>query len=278
MCSLFQAAKLKVDRLWLIGVRFGIGLLILAQSVQLAAGASGVSFAPVLALPQLGPEKPNPLTLLVEVRPDRSLLLNRDEYGSLDDPAALLKKLRDLFTSREAQRAYRQGMETRTDLPESERVEKTVLVHERGSIDQGELAKLVAELKATGANPVSVLTENEYQAKFGWLEVKSGGPSLRPIKGPFRGGMIHAGELNGSATKFPKPIYPREKSENASGEVRVNVVIDESGRVISANTVSGHPLLRAAAVDAARYAEFPPTLHNGKAVKVSGFIIYRFVN
>src|SRR5262249_38206897 len=105
-------------------VRFGIGLLILAQSVQLAAGASGVSFAPVLALAQLGPEKPNPLTLLVEVRPDRSLLLNREKYGSLDDPAALLKKLRDLFMSREAQRAYRQGMETRTDIPESERVEK----------------------------------------------------------------------------------------------------------------------------------------------------------
>lgn len=259
-------------------VRFGIALLILAQSVQLSAGAIGASFATGLALAQSGPEKPNPLTLLVEVRPDRSLLLNREKFGSLDDPAALLKRLRDLFTSREAQRAYRQGMETRADLPESERVEKTVLVHERGSIDQAELAKLVAQLKATGANPVSVLSEDEYRTKFGWLEAKSPGPSLRPITGPFRGGMIHAGELNGSATKFPKPSYPREKSENVSGEVRVNVVIDESGKVISARAVSGQPLLRATAVNAARQAEFPPALYHGKAVKVSGFIVYTFVN
>jgi TonB family protein len=169
-------------------------------------------------------------------------------------------------------------METRTDLPESERVEKSVLIHNRGAIDQIEMANLIDQIKTTGANPVSVLSEEDYQARFGWPDVKSTGPSLLPITGVFHGGIIHAGKLNGSATKFPKPDYPREKSVDISGSVRVNVLIDETGKVISATAVSGHPFLRAAAVDAALHAEFQPALHNGKSVKVSGFIVYTFVN
>jgi TonB family protein len=259
-------------------IPFGVSLLMLAQpGHSAAAGAWDTNFRPPYARSQSAQDKPNPLTLLVEVRADRKLLLNREEFGSLDDLARLTRKLRDLFASREAQRAYREGMETRTDLPESERVEKTVYIHNRGAIDQPEIAKLLTELKATGANPVTVLSEEEYQAKYGWLEVPGRVLGVPPIKGVFRGGLIHAGELNGSAAKFPKPAYPRETAKHISGEVRVNVVIDESGKVISARAVSGHPLLRAAAVEAARQAEFPPALHNGKPVKVSGFIVYTFV-
>ena len=57
----------------------------------------------------------------------------------------------------------------------------------------------------------------------------------------------------------------------------VQVLIDESGRVVSASAVSGHPLLRAAAVSAAQGARFSPTLLSGQAVKVSGVITYNFV-
>jgi len=39
----------------------------------------------------------------------------------------------------------------------------------------------------------------------------------------------------------------------------VQVLVDEAGNVISAYAVSGHPLLQAAAVDAARNAKFSPT-------------------
>jgi len=41
--------------------------------------------------------------------------------------------------------------------------------------------------------------------------------------------------------------------------------------------VSGHPLLRAAAVAAARGARFSPTKLSGQPVKVSGVITYNFV-
>jgi outer membrane biosynthesis protein TonB len=47
--------------------------------------------------------------------------------------------------------------------------------------------------------------------------------------------------------------------------------------VISAHAVSGHPLLQAAAVGAARASKFTPTKLSGQPVKVSGVIIYNFV-
>lgn len=57
----------------------------------------------------------------------------------------------------------------------------------------------------------------------------------------------------------------------------VQVLIDERGNVVSATAVSGHPLLRAAAVSAARSARFSPTMLSGQPVKVSGVITYNFV-
>jgi protein TonB len=64
---------------------------------------------------------------------------------------------------------------------------------------------------------------------------------------------------------------------HASGTVTVQVTIDESGNVVAAQAVSGHPLLQAAAVAAARQAKFSPTLLSGKPVKVTGVLTYNFV-
>ncbi len=90
--------------------------------------------------------------------------------------------------------------------------------------------------------------------------------------------MVSGGVLNGKATSLPKPAYPAAaKAVRAAGSVSVQVVISESGSVISASAVSGHPLLRAAAEGAARGAHFSPTLLSGQPVKVSGVITYNFV-
>ena len=59
--------------------------------------------------------------------------------------------------------------------------------------------------------------------------------------------------------------------------VQVQVLIDENGNVVSAHAVSGHPLLQAAAVAAARASKFTPTKLSGQPVKVNGVIIYNFV-
>ncbi len=89
---------------------------------------------------------------------------------------------------------------------------------------------------------------------------------------------ISKGVLNGSALDLAKPEYPSAaKAVSAEGAVNVQVTIDEQGNVVSASAVSGHPLLRTAAVEAAKNSKFAPTLLQGNAVKVTGIIVYNFV-
>lgn len=89
---------------------------------------------------------------------------------------------------------------------------------------------------------------------------------------------ISGGVLNGKAISLPQPAYPQiARTARASGTVVVQVTVDEQGNVISANAVSGHPLLRQSAVAAARQARFSPTKLGGVPVKVSGVINYNFV-
>lgn len=89
---------------------------------------------------------------------------------------------------------------------------------------------------------------------------------------------ISGGVLNAKATSLPKPPYPAAaRAVRASGSVSVQVLVSETGEVLSASAVSGHSLLRSAAENAARQARFSPTLLAGKPVRVSGVITYDFV-
>lgn len=91
------------------------------------------------------------------------------------------------------------------------------------------------------------------------------------------GTTISGGVLNAKATSLPKPAYPPlAKQAGATGTVVVQVLVDERGNVVTANAVSGHPLLRPLAVAAARQAKFSPTKLSGKPVKVRGVIQYNF--
>ena len=91
------------------------------------------------------------------------------------------------------------------------------------------------------------------------------------------GAQISGGVLNGKAVSLPQPEFPAiAKSARASGSVTVEITVDETGNVIAAHAVSGHPLLQAAAVRAARQASFSPTRLNGEPVKVAGVLIYNF--
>lgn len=90
---------------------------------------------------------------------------------------------------------------------------------------------------------------------------------------------ISSGVLNEKAISLPKPTYPPvARAAKASGNVVVQVTVDENGNVISAQAVSGHPLLQAAAVAAARSAKFSPTKLSGQPVKVTGVITYNFAS
>lgn len=83
--------------------------------------------------------------------------------------------------------------------------------------------------------------------------------------------------ISSKAISNPVPLYPEiGRRVGAQGTVAVQILIDEQGRVISAQATSGHPLLQKPAVDAARRARFSPTVLNGQPVRVSGVIYYNF--
>jgi protein TonB len=85
------------------------------------------------------------------------------------------------------------------------------------------------------------------------------------------------GVINGRATYLAKPPYPAAaKQLRVEGAVNVQVLIDEKGNVVSASAVSGHPLLRTVAENAARQSKFSPTLLSNQPVKVTGLIVYKF--
>ncbi len=90
---------------------------------------------------------------------------------------------------------------------------------------------------------------------------------------------VNAGILNGRAVNLPKPAYPPiAKKMRATGQVAVQVLVDESGNVTSARAMSGNHLLRASAEAAARQSRFNPVRIGDQAVKATGVVIYNFIN
>lgn len=84
--------------------------------------------------------------------------------------------------------------------------------------------------------------------------------------------------LNGRALRLAHPDYPPiARLNHVSGLVVVQVTIDELGNVASANAISGHPLLQAFSVAAAKQSKFSPTKVCGETVRVTGLITYNFV-
>lgn len=104
--------------------------------------------------------KPNPLTLVVSISNDLQLKLNQDGIGSVNDTAPLSTKLRQLFNQRKDLRAYKPGMETRTDLPEEDRLEKTVFVKAPRSVKYGDVVKVIDAIKGAGASPVGLQVDD----------------------------------------------------------------------------------------------------------------------
>ncbi len=88
---------------------------------------------------------------------------------------------------------------------------------------------------------------------------------------------VSEGVLQGNAITKEVPRYPEiAKRAGIQGTVQVLVTIDESGQVVEASVVNGNPLLRAAALDAARRWRFSPTLLSRVAVRVQGILTFNF--
>jgi biopolymer transport protein ExbD len=104
--------------------------------------------------------KPNPLTLVVSVSSDLQIKLNQDSMGSVNDTAFLSQKLTQVFQQRKEQRAYKPGMETRSDVPEQDRIEKTVFIKAPRGLRYEEVVKVIDAIKGAGANPVGLQVDD----------------------------------------------------------------------------------------------------------------------
>jgi len=80
------------------------------------------------------------------------------------------------------------------------------------------------------------------------------------------GGRVQAAKL----IRNPQPQYPQiARQARISGTVELSAIIGEDGHIQSLSVVSGHPLLRAAAMDAVKQWVYQPTMLNEQPVKVS---------
>jgi protein TonB len=102
-------------------------------------------------------------------------------------------------------------------------------------------------------------------------------PEPQPVKQPTIA-RLPSSVLVSKAISLPQPAYPiMAKQTRTQGNVNVQILVDEQGKVMSAQVLSGNAMLVTAAKEAAMRARFTPTILNGQAVKTQGVIIYNFV-
>src|SRR5262245_10560033 len=88
---------------------------------------------------------------------------------------------------------------------------------------------------------------------------------------------IPESESQSRAITKVKPVYPpTAKKLKATGPVEVEITISEAGLVIEAKAISGHIVLRNAAVEAARKWVFKPAILNGAPVRVKSVLTFVF--
>ena len=98
-------------------------------------------------------------------------------------------------------------------------------------------------------------------------------PARRNVKVPILF-KVSTGVLEKTAVKRVKPVAPA--GEPASGVVRVRVWVDTEGKVVGAKVISGHPLLREAALKAAKQWEWEPVCIDGPPMICVGVLSFDF--
>jgi biopolymer transport protein ExbD len=92
--------------------------------------------------------KPNPLTLVVAInRNDRTLTLNNEPAGSVDEPDNLINALKSIYTQREQNDVRREG---------TNEIEKTLFIKSPTSIKYGDVARVIDAVKEAGAQPIGL--------------------------------------------------------------------------------------------------------------------------
>lgn len=138
-------------------------LLVMLIIFMVAAPLKPHSFAAKLpAEPDERVLSPDIRTLVVTILPDGTLKLNglTEDMGTVEDSSKLSTFLVSLFEQRKLNHAYRDEMLSRLDVPEDQRIQKTVFIKAPRSIPYGQVAKVIDGLKGAGAEPVGLQLDN----------------------------------------------------------------------------------------------------------------------
>jgi len=108
--------------------------------------------------------------------------------------------------------------------------------------------------------------------KFSALD-GDGTPPAPPARSSQSSGKL----VDASIITKGRPVYPpAAKAMGIAGKVEVRVVISESGKVVDATPISGHAMLRSAAVAAARQWVYKPATLNGLPVRTESTLTIAF--
>jgi protein TonB len=104
-------------------------------------------------------------------------------------------------------------------------------------------------------------------------------PVAKPVVTPTPDQVVRLTSVltQGRALRKVQPPYPAiARQARVQGSVQVQISISETGEVTSVTLLSGHPLLREVALQAARQWLFIPTELNGRPVRAIGVITFNF--
>jgi protein TonB len=109
-------------------------------------------------------------------------------------------------------------------------------------------------------------------ASLGAGFASSSGPAapIAPVPG---GGAVKTAQLVTST----RPTYPAfAKTQRVSGDVKIDALIDTTGRVTTMKVVSGPAMLQQAAMDALHLWKYQPATLDGKAVPIHLTVTIQF--
>ena len=107
--------------------------------------------------PDRTPVEPPPLGLVVTIKSDRSLMLNKaTDMGSVYDTTKLMETLVNVFQQRRQNHAYKFELRDRPDLPEDARIERTVFIKAPRALPYADVVRVLDSLKGAGASPIGL--------------------------------------------------------------------------------------------------------------------------
>ena len=148
---------------------------------------------------------------------------------------------------------------------------------------QKEVVKQPIEVSKTDSNNSSVLLRarnvetQTSENKTNPSEAKPETQTTTNNLGSANTSTLAVGSLLEYVTQKVNPVYPpAARTIRMSGVVKVDVVVDEEGKVTEVQKTTGPHMLQRAAADAIKKWKFKPFIRDGQPIKATGYVSFNF--